>query len=268
MVVMETTTGWRSHKREALHWIESHHCAKKGHYKSNCPELRAADQGVQNLNQYRGTTATTPTAAAGVQNICVEEAEDGHRLAQEQGVRGILSEDHVYINTCATYASTPYPELLSNVKKEKRGLIGHTNAGSTRMELAGNLGAVPKMWVNKGGVATIIPLKVLEKIWRATYDSTRNGGRFVVWSDQGNIVLNNNKGGMPYFDLKKPEAEVALSLLHTVRGNKEGYTRREFNEAHEAQKAQAMVGHPMDQDFLGMLVRANMILNCPSKTQL
>ena len=130
---------------------------------------------VQNLNQDRGMTGTNPTAAEGVQNMCVEEAEDGHGLAQEQVVRGILSEDHAYVDTCATYASTPYPELISNIRKEKRGLIGHTNAGSTGMELAGNLCAVPKMWVNKGGVATIIPLKVLEKIWRVTYNSTRNG---------------------------------------------------------------------------------------------
>jgi hypothetical protein len=201
---------------------------------------------VQNLNQDSGVTATTPTAAAGVQNICVKEVEEGHGLAQEQGVRGILSEYHVYIDICVTYASTPYPKLLSNIKKEKRGLIGHTNAGSTGMELAGNLGAVPKMWVNEGGVATIIPLKVLEKIWRVTYNSKCNGGRFVVWTDQGNIVLNNNEGGMPYFDLKKPEAEVALMFVQTVQGNKEGYTRWEFYEAREAWEAQAMVGHTKD----------------------
>ena len=104
-------------------------------------------------------------------------------------------------------------------------MIGHTNAGSTGMELEENLGAVPKMWVNEGGVATIIPLKVLENIWRVTYNWTRNGQRFVVWNNQGNIVLDNNKGGMPYFDLKKPEAEVALSLVQIVWGSKEGCTR-------------------------------------------
>ena len=86
----------------------------------------------------------------------------------------------------------------------------------------------------------------------------------MVWDDRGNIVLDNNEGGMPYFDLKKPEAEVALSLVQTVQGNKEGYTRWEFGEAREAREAQAMVGHPTDRDFLGM-VRANMILNCPIK---
>ena len=75
------------------------------------------------------------------------------------------------------------------------------------------------MWVNKGGVATTIPIKVLEKIWRVTYGLTCNGGGFVVWTNQGNIVLDNNEGGMPYFDLKKSEAEVALSLVQTVQGN-------------------------------------------------
>ena len=89
------------------------------------------------------------------------------------------------------------------------------------MELAGSLGAIPKMWVNEGGVATIIPLKVLKKIWQVTYDSTRNGGRFVVWTDQGNIVLNNNEGGMPYFYLKKTEVEADLLIVQTVRGNKD-----------------------------------------------
>jgi hypothetical protein len=67
---------------------------------------------------------------------------------------------------------------------------------------------------------------------------------------------------MPYIDLKKFEAKAALLLVQTVRGNKEGYTKREFEEARRAQEAQAMVGHPTDRDFLGM-VRANMILNCP-----
>jgi hypothetical protein len=81
-------------------------------------------------------------------------------------------------------------------------------------------------------VATIIPLKVLKKIWWVTYNSTRNGRRFVVWTDQGNIVLDNNEGGMPYFDLKKPEAEVAVLLVQTMRGNKEGYTRLLVGSGH------------------------------------
>jgi hypothetical protein len=42
----------------------------------------------------------------------------------------------------------------------------------------------------------------------------------------------------------------------------EGYTRRKVKEACTAQEAQAMLGHPTDQEFLG-IVRSSMILNCP-----
>jgi hypothetical protein len=42
----------------------------------------------------------------------------------------------------------------------------------------------------------------------------------------------------------------------------EGFTWWEVEEARRAREVQAMVGHPTDRDFLGM-VRANYILNCP-----
>jgi hypothetical protein len=207
-----------------------------------------SDAGVQNLNQGDNGVAT------GVQNLCVQEVDQGHGLVQKKGeLHGVLNQNHAYIDTCATHSSTPYTELLANVKKEARGLVSHTNAGSTTMTHTGNLGVVDKVWVNEGGVATIIPLMALAKIWRVTYDSTLNDGKFVVWTDKGKIVLDNNDGGMPYIDLTTLEGEVALSLVQTVRGNAEGYTKREVNEAREARKAQAMVGHPTDREWLGMV---------------
>jgi hypothetical protein len=42
----------------------------------------------------------------------------------------------------------------------------------------------------------------------------------------------------------------------------EGYTQHEVENARAAREAQAMLGHPTDRDFLGM-VRSGMILNCP-----
>ncbi len=97
-------------------------------------------------------------------------ANKGLTMVQDEkeeklGVCGILSKHHVYIDTCASYASTPYPELLENMRKQARGLVGHSNAGSCGMDTAGEMGAVKQMWLNKGRVATIIPLKVLKKIW-------------------------------------------------------------------------------------------------------
>jgi hypothetical protein len=99
------------------------------HFKSEGPELKLLDTGVQNLN---------------IDDCCKEHslflADDGYGLVQKQakGVQGILSPYHAYIDTCASYSSTPYPELLSNLKKQARGLISHSNAGSCGLDLSGS----------------------------------------------------------------------------------------------------------------------------------
>ncbi len=116
-----------------------------------------------------------------------------------------------------------------------------------------------------------------------TYNSRRNGGHFVIHTNQGNIIVKNNSKGMPYLDIKDVEAEVvllfiqttvgavkaamvapanAVLFIQTVRGNMEGYTQHKVEDARAARKAQSMLGHPTDHDFLGM-VRSGMILNCP-----
>ncbi len=174
-------------KKPAIGMIDCWHCGKLGHYKTSCPKLQI--EGVQNLNI----------------EDCVQEhslflADDDYGMFQQEkkvitkemhfpwgkrGIRGIPSPHHVYIDTCATFASTPYPHLLTNLKKDEHALMGHSNMGLGGMEMSGEMGAVNQMWLNEGGVATIIPLKVLEKIWPVMYDSRRNGGRFVIHTNQG-----------------------------------------------------------------------------------
>jgi hypothetical protein len=130
------------------------------------------------------------------------------------------------------------------------------------MDTTGDRGAIKQMWLNKGGVLAIVPLKVLKKIWLITYDSRLHGGKFVWHTDQGDIIIKNNSKGMPYLDIRELETKVVLSFIQTVWGNMEGYMRHEVKEARTAQKSQAMLGHPTDQEFLGM-VHFVMISNCP-----
>jgi hypothetical protein len=140
------------------------------------------------------------------------------------------------------------------------------------MDSSGSLGDLEQVWFNEGRVATIIPLKKLEKLCPVRYGSSRNGGTFVCRTKDGDVVLKNNCKGIPYIDLREFEAKAvlsfapkaALSFVQTVRGNMEmeGFTKREVEEARKAREAQAMLGHPTDRDFLGM-VRGNMISNCP-----
>jgi hypothetical protein len=131
-------------------------------------------------------------------------------------MQGLLSCCHTYIDTCASCASTPYANLLKNIKHDNCGLIGHSNAGLVSMDSTGDLGAIEGMWLNKGEVATIIPLKQLKKLWQVTYYSRCHGGVFIIHTDNRNIFVKNNSKGMPYLDLRELKVEVALFFVQTM----------------------------------------------------
>jgi hypothetical protein len=82
------------------------------------------------------------------------------------------------------------------------------------MDTTREMGSIKQMWLNKGGVATIAPLKILGKNWPDTYNSRCFSGLFVNHTNQGNIIVKNNSKGMPYLDLCILETKVALSFMH------------------------------------------------------
>ncbi len=73
----------------------------------------------------------------------------------QKGICGILLPHHVYINKYACYASTPYPHLLKNLKKEEPALVGHSNMELGGMEMSGEMGAVEQMWLNEGVLVVV-----------------------------------------------------------------------------------------------------------------
>ncbi len=117
-----------------------------------------------------------------MQNFSIKECNKGHNLfladngwtlvqKGKKGVQGILSLYHVFIDTCASYASTLQKSFLKNLRLQEHGLVGHSNTGSCGMDKVGTMGTIKKMWYNKGGVATIVPLKILEEIFPILYQS-------------------------------------------------------------------------------------------------
>lgn len=104
-------------------------------------------QGSDNLNVDSGQGAGEEVRE-GFQELTI-----GLSMLQggEEQQRGpsILKKNHLYVDTCATYASTPYPEILTGISQQGSGLIGHGNAGSVLMDQAGSLGAISEVWVNK-----------------------------------------------------------------------------------------------------------------------
>jgi hypothetical protein len=86
------------------------------------------------------------------------------------------------------------------------------------MDTAGDMGAIKQMWLKEGGVAAIVPLKFLKKVWPVTCNSRRHNGQFVLHTDQGDIFIKNNSKGMPYLDIRELDTQShALVYSNSVR---------------------------------------------------
>jgi hypothetical protein len=134
-------------KKPAIGAIDCWHCGKLGHYKTSCPELQI--EGVQNLNIKDCVQEHSLFLADNDYKMFQQEkkviTKEMHFPRGKKGIHGILLPHHVYIDTCTTFVSTPYPHLLTNLKKEERALMGHSNMGLGGMEMSGEMGAVDQM---------------------------------------------------------------------------------------------------------------------------
>jgi hypothetical protein len=123
----------------------------------------------------------------------------------------------------------------------------HTNAGSSLSHQKGMLGSI-LFWLNPGGLASVVALRTLEKLFHVYYDSKKNGGAFICETPGGKVVfLRCEKTGFPYINLDDPENDAAFVMVQMVRKNFSGYTRREVERAIEARKLQGRAGHPRVQ---------------------
>jgi hypothetical protein len=143
----------------------------------------------------------------------------------------ILKPNHLLVDSCVSYSSTPYRKLLDDLHSHDTGLIGHGNAGSTYMKEAGSIGSLKQVWLNEEGIANILPLSELIKMCRVTFDSACSD-RFTVHMKAGPVELCNNEAGMPpYIDLERADQRAALCFVQTIRKRYEGYTHREVKDA-------------------------------------
>ena len=188
-----------------------------------------------------------------------------------------MPDDRAYLDGCSTVTAFKSDKHLKNIKTVRGGVNINCNAGTVATNLRGTYGGL-KVWYLPDGIANIFSMHKLKQTYRITYDSL--DGYYVVHTPRGEVRFYKDKQGLPYIDLGESDLEVTMMLLereiqereetledkmsyiHTVRGNYEGYTKREVTQAKEARRAQAMMGNPSKKDYIGM-VSINLIANCP-----
>ena len=208
-----------------------------------------------------------------------EPAKEGQQLFNvtlTQG--GELLDNRVYLDGCSTATAFKNDKFLKSksIKTEARGVKINCNADTISTNKRGQYGNL-KVWYLPDGIANIISMHELESLYRITYDSWV--GYCVVHMPKGEVHFYKDEQGLPYLDLEESsedgtlllvqhegracnEEPEAVSLVQTVRGNYEGYTKCEVLKAKEAHQAQAMLGNPSKAYYKGM-VSHYLIPNCP-----
>jgi hypothetical protein len=96
-------------------------------------------------------------------------AETDPRLA------GGLCSSQLYLDTCTTNNQCTNRAHLKAIHTVKKPLVMHTNAGSLLSNQKGLLGSI-LFWLNLGGLASVVALRTLEKLFTSTMMARRTVG--------------------------------------------------------------------------------------------
>jgi hypothetical protein len=119
------------------------------------------------------------------------------------------------------------------------------------------------LWLLCNGITNLLSLPQLEADGFTV--SYHTGGNWIITTPQGKEITFHRKEngvccGFPYTDIHSTNA---MAMVQTVCQHYESYTKHKVQDAIAARKAQAMIGHPTDAQFLEM-VRSNTIKIAPS----
>jgi hypothetical protein len=246
---------------------ESHcfNCRSPSHWAYECPQLTREQQSQLHMNlEAQKESAQEPA----------EEAQQLFNVTLAQG--GELPDNRVYLDGCSTVTAFKNDKFLKSIKMEARGVKINCNTVAISTNKRGQHGNL-KVWYLPDGITNIISMHELELLYPITYNSW--AGYYVIHTPRGEVCFYKDEQGLLYLDLKESsqggtlllmqhgggtceKESQAVSLVQTVRGNYEGYTKCEVLKAKEARRAQAMMGNPSKAGYKGM-VSHNLIPNCP-----
>ena len=123
--------------------------------------------------------------------------------------------------------------LLQNIRTTV-GKVIYSHRGSTIINMVGDLPGYPNpVWFDPAGIANILWLSNVQKIYQVTYDSVKEEV-FVVHMRGGQLIFKMAKIGLYYHDMRNKSYMFALP----AKKNKQIYTKRQMNGADTARNLQ------------------------------
>ena len=149
-------------------------------------------------------------------------------------------------------------KLLKNIRTVDGDMVIHSHGGSRTTNKVGDFPGYPNpVWFDPEGIANILSMSNMQKLYRITYDSAKEGA-FIVHLKGKQLVFKMAKIGLYYVDMRNRSYMFNL----TVNENKQMYTRRQMKGADAARKLQQVLQYPTTKQYK-TIVESNAIKDCP-----
>jgi len=268
-----TTEGGSKGKKKNAH-ATCFRCGKKGHMSCECPDVD--EEADANTNAQEGNQEGDDNSQLGKQ-LLIDAVEGGEfdeevhfsfhvvgvqkEVVLKIGDKGVIPDDWILPDNQSTVDVFSNDKLLSNVHQVCGSLKMHTQAGTTRTNMKGDLEGYGPVWCCKGGIANILSLANIKKKYQFTCDST-TGNEFVVHKGDGTTRHFRESDRGLYFMNINDDSESGGVLVNTVEDNKSKCTQSDYLCAVLARKIQGGVGHPSLRTFVE-IVDKKKLKNCP-----
>ena len=182
-----------------------------------------------------------------------------------------ISSDLLLLDSQSTVHLFSQPDHVHNIRPAATPIRVHCNKGTLETNQEADFGDTP-VYFDSRGIANVLSLYQLGQKFKVTYDSTDRGGVFKVHTTAGVLEFSPTVKGLHALNLREcPEAAFLLvndadlkyhSPVQTIRGNYEGFTKKQVQRATLARRLMGMIGAPTERDYQDM-VRQNLLQDCP-----
>jgi hypothetical protein len=228
--------------------ITCFNCKKKGHYKSECPEI------VNNTNSDDQDTGTGTSLFA---NGTTDESVVLTQGEKRSGLSNI-PDCWVLLDSQSTVDVFSNGALLRNIRDVGKRMYIQCTAGITSTNMMGDLDGYGPVWYHPDGIANILSLSRVRQSFRITFDSEDDNTIKLIRPDGTVRAFKESSSGL-YYSIMEPVATVNVT---TVEQNKDKYTKADYLQAVLARKIQVTIGRPSTREFI-RIVKGGLLPHCP-----
>ncbi len=161
MSTMTNKTGEGGTKMNSKGELHCFNCGATSHWAYECPQLSGEQQAQlhMNLDSQEDEQAQQQAGEEGHQMLHVSMAQGGD-----------LPKDQVYLDRCSTVTAFKNNKFQSGLRAVAAGIKINCNTGAAVTNMKGKFGRL-NAWYLPDGIANILSMHELEKMYRITNDS-------------------------------------------------------------------------------------------------